>query len=113
MQASMLLNNCPAVDAYDFPVRKGFADDAHRLLVQVGLVVGWHQDGTVDDQVVGIGGRKAGIVLGGSPADCSTFGRRLLVDGAGQREAQQAVGLAVKGAQVLQFLFHFVEVGVV
>ena len=70
MQASVLTDDRTAVDAHDFAVRVGQSYHAHGLLVEVGLVVGRHQHGTVDDQIVGIGGRQSVAVV---------------VDGAGQR----------------------------
>ena len=54
-----MLDDGTTVDAYDLPVRKRLSDDAHRLCVKVGLVVGRYQYRTVDDQIVGIGGRQA------------------------------------------------------
>lgn len=108
VQGTVLADDGPAVDAYDVPVGEGLADDAHGFLVEVGLVVGGYQDGTIDDEVVGIGGGEAVCWL-------LAFGNLLLavVDGAGQRQAQQAVGPSVEGAQLLQFLFHEQEVGMV
>ena len=87
MQRAVLADDGAAVDAYDVAIGEGLADDVHGLLVKVGLTVGGYEDGTVDDQIVGVGGgQPLGIVV---------------VDGAGQGQAQQAVGAAVEGAQRL------------
>jgi len=53
----MLFDERTAVDAHDFPVWEGLADDAKSLGVEVGLVVGGTEYGTVDDKEIGIGGR--------------------------------------------------------
>ena len=58
MQRPVLLDNSPTVNANNLSVRESLLDDVHRLLVKVWLVVGRHQYSTVDDQVVGIGGRQ-------------------------------------------------------
>ena len=47
VQGTVLLDDRPAVDAYNFPVREGFANDAHRLCVKIGLVVSGYQYGTI------------------------------------------------------------------
>ena len=57
MQTSVLADDGLAVDADDFPVWECLSDDAHRLCVEVGLVVGRHQYRSVDDQIVGVGSR--------------------------------------------------------
>ena len=55
----MLFDDGSAVDAHDLPVWESLANDAHRLCVEVGLRIGRHEDGTIDDEVVGIGGRQS------------------------------------------------------
>ena len=63
MQTAMLLDNSPTVNANNLSVRESLLDDVHRLLVKVWLVVGGHQYSTVDDQVVGIGGRQTVAII--------------------------------------------------
>ena len=58
VQGAVLLNDSPTVDAYDFPVREGFANDAHGLCVEVWLCIGGYQYGTIDNQIVGISCRQ-------------------------------------------------------
>ena len=79
VQGTVLADDGATVDADDVSVGEGLADDAHGFLVEVGLVVGGYQDGTIDDEVVGIGGGEAVCWL-------LAFGNLLLavVDGAGQ-----------------------------
>ena len=71
VQGAVLFDDSPAVDAYDFPVREGFANDVHSLCVKIGLIIGWYQYGTINDQIVGIGGRQPVFAI---------------IDGAGQRQ---------------------------
>lgn len=59
MQGAVLLDDGTAVDAYDLPIWESLANRAHRLLVEVGLVIGGNQYRSVDDEVVGIGGRQS------------------------------------------------------
>ena len=69
MQASVLLDDSTTVYAYDFPVWESLLNDAHGFLIEVGLVVGRHEHGIVDDQIVSIGCWKAIVSI---------------IDGAGQ-----------------------------
>ena len=55
----MLLDDGAAIDAHDFAARIGLTDNTHGFGVEVGLSVGGHEDGTIDDQIVGVGGGKA------------------------------------------------------
>ena len=59
MQGAMLSNDSLTVDTHYLTVGKSLADDAHRLLVEVGLSVGRHQHGSVHHQIVGIGSRQS------------------------------------------------------
>jgi hypothetical protein len=58
VQGTVLLDNSPAVDTYNLSVRKSLANDAHSFSVEVGLCIGRNQYCTIDNQIVGIGGRK-------------------------------------------------------
>ena len=55
----MLADDGTAVDGDDFAVGIGEGDGAESLGVEVGLRVGRNEDGTVDDEVVGVGGGEA------------------------------------------------------
>jgi hypothetical protein len=57
MERAVLLDDRPAVDAYDFAVGESLTDDAQSLCVEVGLGIGRDEYGTVDNQVVSVGGR--------------------------------------------------------
>lgn len=52
----MLANERTAVYAHDFATGEGFADDKQCLCIEFRLGVGGHQDGTVDDQEIGVCG---------------------------------------------------------
>ena len=58
MEGAVLADDGAAVDAYNVAVGECLANDALGLGVEVGLVVGGDEHGTIDDQIVGIGGRK-------------------------------------------------------
>ena len=83
MERTVLTDDGTAVDGDDFTVGIGEGDGAECLGVEVGLSVGGDEDGTVDDEVVGIGGGEAVVAI---------------VDGTGKRESQQTIGTAVEGA---------------
>ena len=59
MEGAVLLDDGTTVDADDFAVGIGLANDTEGLGVEVGLGIGGHQDGAIDDQVVGVGGGEA------------------------------------------------------
>ena len=63
MQASVLADNSTTVDAHNLPVRKSLTDDSQSLLVEVGLGIGGYQYGTIDDQIVGIGGWQTFLTI--------------------------------------------------
>ena len=83
MERAVLADDGTAVDGDDFAVGIGEGDGAESLGVEVGLRVGRHKNGTVDDEIVGIGGRETVVTI---------------IDGTGERELQQAIGPAVDGA---------------
>ena len=56
MEGAVLLDDGTTVDADDLAVGIGLANDTEGLGVEVGLGIGGHQDGAIDDQVVGVGG---------------------------------------------------------
>ena len=112
MEGAVLLDDGATVDSDDFAIGIGLADDAHGLGVEVGLSVGGHQDGTIDDQVVGVGGGETVTVSDGI-ADHTTFGHGRIIDRTGERELQKAVGTAFEGAECTKFFFHQGQIGMV
>jgi hypothetical protein len=56
MEGAVLLDDGTTVDADDLAVWIGLANDTQGLSVEVGLGIGGHKDGAIDDQVVGVGG---------------------------------------------------------
>ena len=112
MEGAVLLDDGTTVDADDFAVGIGLANDTEGLGVEVGLGIGGHQDGAIDDQVVGVGGGKAVTVSDGI-ADYTTFGHGRIIDRTGERELQKAVGTAFEGAECTKFFFHQGQVGMV
>ena len=71
MQTSMLFDDGTTVYTNDFSIGIGLANDVERISIQVGLVVGGYQYGTIDNQIVGIGGWQAVLTI---------------IDGTGQRK---------------------------
>ena len=108
----MLLDDGAAIDADDFAVGIGLTDNTHGFGIKVGLGIGGHQDGAIDDQVVGIGGGETVTVSDGI-ADHTTFGHGRIIDRTGERELQKAVGTAFEGAECTKFFFHQGQVGMV
>ena len=98
MQGAVLTDDGATVDAHNLAVREGLANDSYCLCVEVGLGVCGYEYGTIDDQIVGVGGRQAVVAV---------------VDGAGQGQLQEAIGPSVECAKLLQFLFHESEVWMV
>ena len=79
MYAAMLLDDAAAVDGHHLAVGEDGGDALQGSLVVKGLSVGGHEYGTVDDEVVGIGGRQRAAVF--------------VEDGVGKGQAEQcAVG---------------------
>lgn len=107
MKGAVLLDDCSTVDAHNLSIRECLANDAQGFGVKVRLGVGGHEDSAIDDEVVGIGSRKAILRLAGRTCE-----HTVVIDGMGQWQEQQAVGFAVESAQGLQFLLHEGEVGV-
>ena len=95
MDGAVLSDDSPCVDANDVVAGEGFGYCSKCLVVKCGLVIGRHDDGTVDDEKIGVGGRQTLTV-----AD----------DWLIHRERQQPVGLAVGSAQLLQLVFKCNEI---
>jgi hypothetical protein len=112
MEGTVLLDDGTTVDADDLAIGIGLADDTHGLGIKVGLSVGGHEDGTIDDQIVGVGGGQTVTVSDGI-ADHTTFGHGRIIDRTGERELQKAVGTAFEGAEGTKFFFHQGQVGMV
>ena len=54
----MLLDDGTTVNANNLPVWECLPYNAHGLFVQIGLIVGRHQYGTVHHKIVGVGRRQ-------------------------------------------------------
>ena len=80
MEGTVLADDSAAVDAHNLAVGEGLSDDSQGFGIEVGLVVGGYEYGTIDDQIVGISGRKPVFVV---------------VDGARQGEFQETIGLTL------------------
>ena len=63
MDAAVLLDDAAAVDGHHLAVGKDGGDALQGCRVVKGLSVGGHEYGTVDDEVVGIGGRQRAAVF--------------------------------------------------
>ena len=63
MEGAVLADDGAAVDAHNLAVGEGLSDGLQGFGVEVGLVVGGNQYGTIDDQIVGVGGRKTVMTL--------------------------------------------------
>ena len=59
MQGTVLKNQRAAINTHDFSVGECVAECVERLGVFQGLVVGGHQNGTIDDEEIGMSGRKS------------------------------------------------------
>ena len=91
MQTTMLFDDGATVYTNDFSIGIGLTNDAESFGIKVGLCIGGHQYGTIDDQIVGIGGRQPLTIL---------------IDGMGKWQSQQSIGLTIDSPEFLQFLFH-------
>ena len=87
----MLADQYLTIDSNDIPIRKSGLELPDRFLVVVGLSVDRQEDGTVDDEIVGIGGGQTLAVF---------------IHGSCRREGNEPVGSAVCRAEGFQFLFH-------
>ena len=99
MDGAVLADDGAGVDGQDVVVGEGGGEDAGCLVVFRRLVVGGQDDASVDDEEVGVGGWQA-VAVG-------------LVDGVGQGEPVQSVGLAVGSLEGLHLLLEGLEVGIV
>lgn len=95
MKTAVLPDDSLTIDAHHFAVRKSLPDDVHSLMVEVGLPVSRHQYGTINDQIVGIGGWKP---------------IALIIDRTGEWQFQEPVGMALQRLELLQFAFHLHKV---
>lgn len=102
----MLTDKDAAVDADDVVMGKGLLELAPRLFVVVGLCVGGVEDGSVDDEEIGVGGRESVALV------CRRhWSKVLFVDGCGHWERDEPIGLSRESAQLAQFLFHELQFG--
>lgn len=77
----MLTNDWATVDAYNVSVGEGLTNDAQGLGIKVGLGIGGHEYGSIDDKIIGISGGQTVVAI---------------IDGAGEWELQQTVGTSVE-----------------
>ena len=76
MEGAVLADEDAAVNGNDVVAGKSLLELGARQFIVGRLAIGGHQDGTVDDQEVGVGGRKAMAIVG-------------VVDGRWQREGDE------------------------
>lgn len=96
VDGAVLTDDDTGVDRDDVPTGEGFADDAAGCGIEVGLGVGRHEDGSVDDEEIGVGGWQSLIIV----VACPWHWERL-----------DAI-LRIGGAERLQLLLEGEEVGV-
>ena len=102
----MLTDEDTAVDADDVVMGKGLLELAPRLFVVVRLCVGGVEDGSVDDEEIGVGGWEAVTLV------CRKhWGEVLFVDGCRHWERDEPIGLSREGVQLTQFLLHELQFG--
>ena len=98
VKTTMLADDRTTVDAHNIAVRERLANGMKCFCVEVGLGVGRHQNGTVDNQIVSVGCWQTIVAI---------------IDRTGQRQLQETVRASVHGAKSLQLLFHEGEVRMV
>ena len=99
MQGAVLTDDGATVDAHNLAVREGLANDSYCLCVEVGLGVSGYEYGTIDDQIVGVGGRKTVMTLprplqGGGEAS-PWGGLEGVIYRAGKGQLQETIGLTL------------------
>ncbi len=55
----MLFDDTTAIDGHDITIGEGFADEAERLGIVIGLIVGGTEHSPIDDQEIGIRRRES------------------------------------------------------
>ena len=98
VQRAMLKDDRGGVDGDCLPSGEGTCDGLNGLLVIGWLSVGGYQHRAVEDEEVGVGGRKSEVII---------------VNGIGHGEWQQPVGATVERPQAFQLPFECFEVVVV
>ena len=97
MQRTMLADEHAAVDGYDVMFGECFLQLPTGELIVLGLAVGGHQNCSVYNQEIGIGGRQTVPILG-------------VVDGSWKREGDEAPLLTSLGREeTMQLLLHRLE----
>ena len=92
MQGTMLKNEHSAIDADDLTVGKRFLQLCECFLVFFCLMIGRHQYRSVDDEKIGMGGRK--------PIALFVKAR------VGEWKWEKCIGKSLKSAEGKKFLFH-------
>lgn len=95
VDGAVLTDDDTGVDRDDVPAGEGFADDAACLGIKVGLIIGRNEDGSVDDEEIGVGGWQSLVIIVASPR---------------HREWLDAI-LRIGVTECLQFLLQSEEVG--
>ena len=104
MERAVLADDGAAVDGDHLPVGEGLRDEAERLGVEVGLVVGRTEYCPVDDEEISVSGRQT-ITLGAQSVI-------RLVDRSRHGESEQTVGTPLDGTERLELFLHEPEFGI-
>ena len=98
----MLANDGSGIDGDDVAVGEGFADDAKGFRVVFGLTINRREDGTIENQEVGVGRRQALSFL--FPRS-SFLGNRFLENCIWHWQSKQSIGLSVGSLKAFELLF--------
>ena len=101
MQRAMLTHEYLTVDAYNLTVGEGLLQDRQCLGILDRLAVGRHENGTVDDKEVGIGGWQTLLTF-----LLDEIREIALDDSIWQRNRKQTVWMSVRCAKSLELLLH-------
>lgn len=104
----MLADDGSGIDGDDVAVGEGFADDAKGFRVVFGLTVNGREDGTIENQEVGVGRRQALSFL--FPLS-SFLGNRFLENRFRHRQSKQSIGFSVGSSEAFELLFQRLKIG--
>lgn len=108
VDGAMLADDGSGIDGDDVAVGKCLADDAKGFRVVFGLTVNGGEDGSVENQKVGVGRRKALSFL--LPRS-SFLGNRFLENCIRHWQSKQSIGLSVGGSEAFELLFQRLKIG--